>query len=89
MTCSFTARHRDPRDVTREEWAQLSLQQETEVSRAYTRRHKSFASDLRLQPQGDGVKRVDYLLRNYCFKGLVCISPENGVVRMKLIIGPP
>ncbi|THH12528.1 hypothetical protein EW146_g7612 [Bondarzewia mesenterica] len=77
------------RDVTREEWAQLSLQQETEVSRAYTRRHKSFASDLRLQPQGDGVKRVDYLLRSYCFKGLVFISPENGVVRMKLIIGPP
>ncbi|THH12530.1 hypothetical protein EW146_g7610 [Bondarzewia mesenterica] len=76
------------KQVTHEEWGRLSSTQEIDVSRAYTRRHKSFPP-MQQQQQKEGVKRVDYLLRNYYFKGLVWLSPDNGVERMKLLVGPP
>ena len=72
--------------VTHEEWGQLSSSQETDVSRAYTKRYKAYPP-LQQQQQREGVKRVDFLLRNHYFKGLVWASPENGVERIKLLVG--
>ncbi|KAI0050821.1 hypothetical protein FA95DRAFT_1453353, partial [Auriscalpium vulgare] len=70
--------------ISHGDWGQLTGSQETEVARAYTRRFKAFAAVER-QQQREGVKKVDYLLRNYFFKGMSWVSAENGVERMKLL----
>ena len=71
-------------DVTRDEWARLLPEQELDVSRAFTRRYKSSGAARRAQ--SDGVKRVDFLLRRYYFKGFVWLCPENRIGRMNLLV---
>jgi hypothetical protein len=76
------------RRISHEEWGRLTLSQETEVARAYTRRFKSSGSEwAERQQQAEGVKRVDFLLRNTWFKGFTWLEPENGVERLKLLFG--
>ncbi|KAA1470408.1 hypothetical protein DENSPDRAFT_697677 [Dentipellis sp. KUC8613] len=77
--------------ITHDEWGRLSAAEETDVARAYTRRYKASASaPVQSREARDGVKRVDYLLGNYHFKGLAWMAPEaNGVERMRLLVGPP
>ena len=72
--------------VTHEEWGKLNEAEETEVARAFTRRYKAYAPT-EAQVKRDGVKRIDYLKRNTWFKGLVWMSPDNGVERLKLLMG--
>ncbi|KAI0002429.1 hypothetical protein BJV74DRAFT_949129 [Russula compacta] len=76
------------RKISHEEWGRLTVSQETEVARAYTRRFKSSGSEwASRQQQAEGVKRVDFLLKNTWFKGFTWLEPENGVERLKLLLG--
>jgi len=76
------------RKISHGEWGRLSTSQETDVARAYTRRFKSSGSEwAERQQQSEGVKRVDFLLKNCWFKGFTWLEPENGVERLKLLIG--
>lgn len=76
------------RKISHEEWGRLTVSQETEVARAYTRRFKSSSSEwASRQQQAEGVKRVDFLLKNTWFKGFTWLEPENGVERLKLLLG--
>ncbi|KAI9511508.1 hypothetical protein F5148DRAFT_975189, partial [Russula earlei] len=74
--------------ISHEEWGRLSVSQETDVARAYTRRFKSSGNEwTQSQQQAEGVKRVDFLLKNTWFKGFTWLDPENGVERLKLLLG--
>ncbi|KAI0300472.1 hypothetical protein B0F90DRAFT_1951079 [Multifurca ochricompacta] len=76
------------RKITHEEWGRLTTTQETEVARAYTRRFKaSRSTSEEREQQAEGVKRVDFLLKNTWFKGFTWLDPENGVERLKLLLG--
>jgi hypothetical protein len=76
------------RKISHGEWGRLSTSQETDVARAYTRRYKSSGSDWSVrQQQSEGVKRVDFLLKNTWFKGFTWLEPESGVERLKLHLG--
>jgi hypothetical protein len=68
------------RNISYGEWGGLSLSQRTDVARAYTHRYKASGSDWEVrQQQSEGVKRVDFLLKNTWFKGFIWLEPENGV----------
>ena len=76
------------RKISHEEWGRLSLSQETDVARAYTRRYKASGSEwVEQQQRAEGVKRVDFLLKATWFKGFTWLEPENGVERLKLLVG--
>jgi hypothetical protein len=76
------------RKISHQEWGRLTTAQETEVARAYTRRYKSSGSDwAERQQQAEGVKRIDFLLKTTWFKGFTWLDPENGVERLKLLVG--
>jgi hypothetical protein len=76
------------RKISHGEWGVLSASWKTEVARAYTRRYKASGSDWAVRrQQSEGVKRVDFLLKNMWFKGFAWLEPENGVERLKLLLG--
>jgi hypothetical protein len=76
------------RKISHEEWGRLSTVQEVEVARAYTRRCNAAGSDWAVrQQQREGVKRVDFLFGNTWFKGFTWLQPENGIERLKLLLG--
>jgi len=76
------------RKISHGEWGRLSTSQETDVARAYTRRYKASGSDWSVrQQQSEGVKRVDFLLKNSWFKGFTWLEPESGVERLRLHLG--
>jgi hypothetical protein len=76
------------RKISHQEWGRLSKSQETEVARAYTRRYKNAGSEWsERQQQSEGVKRVDFLLKTTWFKGFTWLDSENGVERLKLLVG--
>ena len=67
------------------DWARLTQSEEIDISRAYTRRCRTFSS-ARAFEASQGVRRVDYLKERYMFKGLVRTSGD-GFENMKLITG--
>lgn len=69
--------------ITHQDWARLSLQEETEISRAYTRRCKNIPN-MEVLERAQGVKRVDFLLSQTRFKGLVRVG--TGWERMRMIL---
>ncbi|KAH9072845.1 hypothetical protein EDB83DRAFT_135708 [Lactarius deliciosus] len=76
------------RKISHEEWGRLSTAEETEVARAYTRRFKACGTPYaEREQQAQGVKRVDFLLKNTWFKGFTWLEPENGVEKLKLLVG--
>ncbi|KAI0261266.1 hypothetical protein BC834DRAFT_897011 [Gloeopeniophorella convolvens] len=76
------------RKISHEEWGRLTIEQETEVARAYTRRFKASGNArTEREQQAEGVKRIDFLLKNTWFKGFTWLEPENGVERLKLLVG--
>ncbi|KAI0254441.1 hypothetical protein BJV78DRAFT_1121181 [Lactifluus subvellereus] len=76
------------RKISHEDWGRLNVTRETEISRAYTRRTKASGSTSEVrQQQAEGVKRVDFLLKNTWFKGFAWLEPESGVERLKLLLG--
>ncbi|KAH7887221.1 hypothetical protein F5I97DRAFT_1120778 [Phlebopus sp. FC_14] len=72
------------RQITQQDWARLSLTEETNVARAYTRRCKSVPSTAHLEAS-QGVKRIDYLLEKHIFRGLIRAHDEDGFYHWKLI----
>jgi len=70
------------------DWGRLSMSEEAEVSRAFTRRCRTesmrhdvtFHSDNELPERQQGVKVVDFLLGRTMFRGLV--RTEDGYVKM-------
>ncbi|KAF9232431.1 hypothetical protein BU15DRAFT_10476, partial [Melanogaster broomeanus] len=72
------------RQITHQDWAQLSLSEETAIARAYTRRRKSVPSAAQEQAS-QGVKRIDYLREKHIFRGLVGTHDEDGFHHWKLI----
>ena len=74
-------------NISHEEWGRLNTAEETEVARAYTRRFKACGSSYAArEQQAQGVKRVDFLLRNTWFKGFTWLEPENRVEKLKLLL---
>ncbi|KII88897.1 hypothetical protein PLICRDRAFT_110003, partial [Plicaturopsis crispa FD-325 SS-3] len=67
------------------DWGRLSRSEETAIARAYTRRCKS-VPEIAETEFGQGVRRVDFLLDRYMFKGLVRIPGEQGWENVKLIV---
>ncbi len=76
------------RKISHQEWGRLTTSQETDVARAYTRRYKSSGSEWsERRQQAEGVKRADFLLKTTWFKGFIWLDPENGVERLRLLVG--
>lgn len=74
--------------ITQVEWKRLNPSEEVAVSRAYTRRCRTYPSVEALE-RNQGVRRVDYLLDKYMFKGLVPAgSSQDGYEKVKLVVGP-
>ncbi|KZV66486.1 hypothetical protein PENSPDRAFT_688958 [Peniophora sp. CONT] len=74
------------KQITREEWAHLSSSQAAKVSRAFDRRCKAYTSAGH-RVRRAGVLRVDFLGKKCQFRGLVWLTPVNGVDRARLILG--
>lgn len=73
--------------ISHVDWARLSQQEETAVARAYTRRCKTFPSVEDFE-KSQGVRRVDYLLDKFMFKGLVRSSAgQEGYENVRLLLG--
>ena len=72
-------------NISHEEWSRLTTIEEMRVARAYRRRFKACGSSYaEREQQAQGVKRVDFLLRNTWFKGFTWLEHENGVEKLKL-----
>lgn len=74
--------------ISHVDWARLSKSDEIEIARAYTRRCRAFPSVEQFEAS-QGVRRVDYLLKKYMFKGLKRSKGDDGFNNLKLVIGPP
>ena len=62
-------------NISHGEWGRLSRSQKTDVARVYTRRLKSSGSEwVERQQQSEGVKWVDFLLKNCWFKGFTWLG---------------
>jgi hypothetical protein len=73
--------------ITHHDWAGLSTREETQVARAFQRRCKSVGPQGQMQLRSMGVKRVDYLLDQVMFRGLV--RTADGLEQLKLITAAP
>ncbi|KAI0638699.1 hypothetical protein C8Q77DRAFT_1092327 [Trametes polyzona] len=75
------------RQISHVDWARLTRAQTHAISAAYTRRCRTFPSAAAFE-EAQGVRRVDYLLDSYMFRGLVRDNVQDGFSKMKLIVGP-
>ncbi|KAI0364595.1 hypothetical protein BV20DRAFT_974253 [Pilatotrama ljubarskyi] len=76
------------RQISHVDWARLTRAQTYDISAAYTRRCRTFPSAAAFE-EAQGVRRVDYLLDQYMFRGLVRDNVQDGFSKMKLMVGPP
>lgn len=67
------------------DWGRLSMSEEIAIARAYTRRCRSIPSVAQLEAS-QGVKRVDFLLDKFIFRGLVRDPNSQGYNDWKLIV---
>lgn len=72
------------RQITHQDWARLSLSEETAIARAYTRRCRSVPSSASVEAS-QGVKRIDYLREKHIFRGLIRTHDEDGFYHWRLI----
>lgn len=72
--------------ISHVDWARLSMAEETAVSRAYTRRCKSYPH-MEMVERSQGVKKVDFLLDKVWFKGLVRSAESYEVMKLILASG--
>ncbi|KAG1736974.1 hypothetical protein EDB19DRAFT_1719437 [Suillus lakei] len=63
------------REISHSDWAQLSQNEGTNITRTYMGRYRSARR----------VRRVDYLLNGHIFKGLVKAPDQDGVCHWKLL----
>ncbi|GBE79822.1 hypothetical protein SCP_0210230 [Sparassis crispa] len=73
--------------ISHVDWARLPSGDDVAVARAYTRRCRTFPSAEAFEAS-QGVRRVDYLLDKFMFKGLVRTSYRGGFEHVKLLVGP-
>ncbi|KAI0765898.1 hypothetical protein BD413DRAFT_481632 [Trametes elegans] len=71
--------------VTEGEWRRLSRERQRMALRAYARRVELVIGGRRC-PRDDGLRRVDYLGDNICFRGLAPAPDGEGFM---LFVGPP
>lgn len=71
--------------ITHVEWGRLGRSEEMAVSRAFTRRIKS-AGDAGEDEMSLGVKRVDFLLDKFMFRGLVPNKGSKGFEDCRMVI---
>jgi len=71
--------------ITHLDWGRLSVSEEIAIARAYTRRCRSVPSIAQLEAS-QGVKRVDFLLDKFIFRGLVRDPNSHGFNDWKLIV---
>ncbi|KAH9939376.1 uncharacterized protein BXZ73DRAFT_43896 [Epithele typhae] len=74
--------------ITQQDWARLDQRQVNEISRAYTRRSRTFPTSRDFDKEV-GVRRIDYLVDKYCFRGIARPYPTDSFEKMKLVVGPP
>ncbi|KAI0757998.1 hypothetical protein C8Q74DRAFT_1319904 [Fomes fomentarius] len=74
------------RRIGQTDWAKLSKRQMNAVSAAYTRRCRTFPSAQAFE-EAQGVRRVDYLLEDYMFRGIMRENARDGFAKMKLLVG--
>ena len=67
--------------ISHVDWAKLSMTEETQVARAYTKRCRSAASQ-EMMIRAQGVKKVDFLLEKVWFKGLLRIGESYEQMRL-------
>ena len=79
------------RRIAQQDWARLTTRQTNAVGAAYTRRCRTFPSADAFEA-AQGVRRVDYLLDNYMFRGIARAQGggpgAEGLTRMKVLVGP-
>jgi len=73
------------KQITHLDWGRLTLSEEIAIARAYTRRCRSIPSVAQLEAS-QGVKRVDFLLDRFIFRGLIRAAEEEGYNEWKLIV---
>ncbi|TCD59970.1 hypothetical protein EIP91_010960 [Steccherinum ochraceum] len=73
--------------ISHRDWVQLSDSQETAIARAYTRRCRTFPSAEEFESR-QGVRKVDYLLDKFVFRGLTRLRGEGGFEVVRLLVGP-
>jgi len=71
--------------ITHLDWGRLTLSEEIAIARAYTRRCRSSPSTSQLEAS-EGVKRIDFLLDRFMFRGLIRAPGEDGYDEWKLIV---
>ncbi|CCL98253.1 uncharacterized protein FIBRA_00247 [Fibroporia radiculosa] len=72
--------------ITHVDWVRLSQSEETAVARAYTRRCKTFPS-VEAFEKSQGVRRVDFLLERFMFRGLKrSKADQDGFENVRLIV---
>jgi hypothetical protein len=73
--------------ISHDDWARLAKDQEAAVSRAYTRRTRSaYQLDKDADEVERGVKRVDYLLDQFMFRGLRPVKGSEGVESVEVVL---
>jgi hypothetical protein len=72
------------RQISHQDWARLGQSEVTAIARAYTRRYRSIPSSAQIEAS-QGVKRVDYLMDRYVFRGLVRAPDGDGFYHWKLL----
>ncbi|EMD40404.1 hypothetical protein CERSUDRAFT_80076 [Gelatoporia subvermispora B] len=72
--------------ISHVDWARLSQSDAADVARAYTRRCRTYPSAEAFEA-AQGVRRVDYLLDKYMFKGLKRVHRNGNLEELKLIVG--
>ncbi|KAH8096660.1 hypothetical protein BXZ70DRAFT_329226 [Cristinia sonorae] len=73
--------------ISHRDWVKLSAQEEANVARAYTRRCRTFPSAEEFEAR-QGVRKVDYLLERFMFRGLTRIRGTDGFELVRLLVGP-
>jgi len=71
--------------ITHLDWGRLTLSEEIAIARAYTRRCRSIPSVAQLEAS-QGVKKVDFLLDRFIFRGLIRAPGVDGYDEWKLIV---
>ncbi|OCH95921.1 hypothetical protein OBBRIDRAFT_719426 [Obba rivulosa] len=72
--------------ISHVDWARLSHSQAADVARAYTRRCRLYPSAEAFEAS-QGVRRVDYLLDQYMFKGLRRVRRNGSFEELQLLVG--
>lgn len=73
--------------ISQVDWKRLTPSEEGAISKAYTRRCRTYPS-VEILERNQGIRRVDYLLEKHMFVGLLpASSTQDGYEQVKLVTG--